>query len=396
MPNFMDEPTSGLDPGTEKNLMLTLRNLAKEQNKTVIIVTHTTQNLQLCDKVIFMGPGGRLCFCGNVQEAKAFYQTGELVNIYNMIAENPRYWQEKFEHSRHGNSRKTINQSVEKNIEQKGSKVSAVRQFLILTQRYAELLWNDRLRLIILLLQPCLIAILLNIVADENVFNIYESTKSILFALSCSGIWIGMFDSIQEICKERVILKREYMANLKLPCYMMSKFVLQMLLGMVQAVTLTMVFLTLTKSKEKGIFLRNFRIEILFTIWLTVVAAIAMGFIISSIAKSGDKAMTAAPFVLIIQLLFSGILFNLEGMGKKISYCTVSRWSVEALGSIARLNKLELKMQADFPMLEHKAESFFKASKMHVVSSWGILIGMTVVTMVLGTILLKNVAKDRR
>ena len=185
--------------------------------------------------------------------------------------------------------------------------------------------------------------------ADENVFNIYESTKSILFALSCSGIWIGMFDSIQEICKERVILKREYMANLKLPCYMMSKFVLQMLLGMVQAVT---------------------------TIWLTVVAAIAMGFIISSIAKSGDKAMTAAPFVLIIQLLFSGILFNLEGMGKKISYCTVSRWSVEALGSIARLNKLELKMQA--------------------VSSWGILIGMTVVTMVLGTILLKNVAKDRR
>ena len=277
---FLDEPTSGLDPGTEKNLMLTLRNLAKEQNKTVIIVTHTTQNLQLCDKVIFMGPGGRLCFCGNVQEAKAFYQTGELVNIYNMIAENPRYWQEKFEHSRHGNSRKTINQSVEKNIEQKGSKVSAVRQFLILTQRYAELLWNDRLRLIILLLQPCLIAILLNIVADENVFNIYESTKSILFALSCSGIWIGMFDSIQEICKERVILKREYMANLKLPCYMMSKFVLQMLLGMVQAVTLTMVFLTLTKSKEKGIFLRNFRIEILFTIWLTVVAAIAMGFII--------------------------------------------------------------------------------------------------------------------
>lgn len=118
----------------------------------------------------------------------------------------------------------------------------------------------------------------------------------------------------------------------------------------------------INEKQGKRYFLRNFRIEILFTIWLTVVAAIAMGFIISSIAKSGDKAMTAAPFVLIIQLLFSGILFNLEGMAK-ISYCTVSRWSVEALGSIARLNKLELKMQADFPMLEHKAESFFKASK---------------------------------
>ena len=59
---FLDEPTSGLDPGTEKNLMETLSRLAKEQNKTIIIVTHTTQNLHLCDKIIFMGPGGRLCF----------------------------------------------------------------------------------------------------------------------------------------------------------------------------------------------------------------------------------------------------------------------------------------------------------------------------------------------
>ena len=177
---------------------------------------------------------------------------------------------------------------------------------------------------------------------------------------------------------------------------MMSKFVLQMLLGMVQAVTLTMVFLTLTKSKEKGIFLRNFRIEILFTIWLTVVAAIAMGFIISSVVQSGDKAMAAAPFVLIVQLLFSGILFTLKGAGKIISYCTVSRWSVEALGSIARLNKLDLRMQADFPMLEHEAESFFKATAGHVWTASGILILMTAVLMVVATLLLRNVAKDRR
>ena len=51
-----------------------------------------------------------------------------------------------------------------------------------------------------------------------------------------------MFNSIQEICKERVILKREYMSNLKLPCYMMSKFVLQALLGLIQSIILTLVF----------------------------------------------------------------------------------------------------------------------------------------------------------
>ena len=118
--------------------------------------------------------------------------------------------------------------------------------------------------------------------------------------------------------------------------------------------------------------------------------------IISSVVQSGDKAMAAAPFVLIVQLLFSGILFTLKGAGKIISYCTVSRWSVEALGSIARLNKLDLRMQADFPMLEHEAESFFKATAGHVWTASGILILMTAVLMVVATLLLRNVAKDRR
>ena len=54
----------------------------------------------------------------------------------------------------------------------------------------------------------------------------------------------------------------------------------------------------------------------LFTVWLTVIASVAMGFIISSVVQSGDKAMAAAPFVLIVQLLFSGILFTLKGAGK--------------------------------------------------------------------------------
>lgn len=380
--------------------MMTLSKLSKEQNKTIVMVTHTTQNLHLCDKIIFMGPGGRLCFCGNVEEAKKFYQTDDLVNIYNMIAENPELWQRKFEQSRDRSEisgrRGSMDETQSREIAKKNKGTSGFRQFGILTGRYAELLWNDRQRLALLLIQPLLIAILLKIVADKDIFKIYESTKSMLFALSCSGIWIGMFNSIQEICKERVILKREYMSNLKLPCYMMSKFVLQALLGLIQSIILTLVFLSLVGNSKKGIFFSDFRPEMLFTVWLTVIASVAMGFIISSVVQSGDKAMAAAPFVLIVQLLFSGILFTLKGAGKIISYCTVSRWSVEALGSIARLNKLDLRMQADFPMLEHEAESFFKATAGHVWAASGILILMTAVLMVVATLLLRNVAKDRR
>ncbi|MDR0220542.1 MAG: FHA domain-containing protein, partial [Lachnospiraceae bacterium] len=62
---FLDEPASGLDPGTERHLMETLRNMATE-GKTVIFVTHSTLNLHLCSKVVFMGAGGNLCFCGTL------------------------------------------------------------------------------------------------------------------------------------------------------------------------------------------------------------------------------------------------------------------------------------------------------------------------------------------
>ena len=392
---FLDEPTSGLDPGTEKNLMLTLRRLSKEQNKTIIMVTHTTQNLHLCDKVIFMGSGGRLCFCGNVNAAKAFYQTDDLVNIYNMTAENPEGWARRFAKQ---NSVRGIRSEhgKEKEALLKRRKESGFRQFRILLCRYAELMKNDYYRLLILLLQPLLIAVLLYVVADKEIFDIYESTKSMLFALGCSGIWIGLFNSIQEICKERVILKREYMANLKLPGYVMSKFVLQGILGFVQAWILTFVFLKLIDKKRSGIFFDNFSIEILFTIWLTILVAITMGFVISSMVKSGDKAMAIAPFVLIIQLLFSGILFALKGAGEFISYCTISRWSVESLGSIANLNELQLKLQKDYPMLEHEAEDFFKATGGHVLQSWMILIVMTGLFMVISIVMLRNISKDRR
>lgn len=403
---FLDEPTSGLDPGTEKNLMLTLSRLAKEKNKTIIMVTHTTANLHLCDRIIFMGPGGRLCFCGNVNEAKEFYRTDDLVNIYNMIADDPQACEQRYttyrnekQHREWGSTAWNRNHTSEKGREAemfRKKKDSAIRQYRILSQRYGELLVNDRPRLLVLLLQPLLIAVLLNLVADENIFEIYESTKSMLFALSCAGIWIGLFDSIQEICKERVIVKREYMANLKLPGYILSKFTLQAVLGCIQALILSFVFLILVEADKNGIFLEHFHLEIFFTVWLTVMASITMGFVISAIMRTGDKAMALAPFVLIIQLLFSGILFTLEGAGEIISYCTVSRWSVEALGSISKLNKLDLKLQAEYPMLEHEAESFFKASKAHLQQSWLILGGMIVLFTAVSMIALRRIAKDSR
>ncbi len=394
---FLDEPTSGLDPGMEKSLMETLRTLSKKQDRTIVMVTHTTQNLDLCDKVIFMGPGGRVCFVGSVDGAKEFFQTDDLTSIYNLIHDAPEMWSGRFaaaEHSQNSDVRREL--SPERKKMQSAKKTSSGLQFCTVVRRYLELMCNDRKRLAVLLLQPILIGVLLSIVADDDIFDIYESTKSMMFVLSCSAIWLGVFDSIQEICKERNILRREYMAGLKMGVYILSKLFVQCLLGAVQSICLVFTFLLIVKGNEEGILFDSFYLEILVTVWLTVLASIAMGFIISAIVRTGDKAMAAAPFVLIVQLLFSGILFDLKGVAEYISYITVSRWSVEALGSIVHLNDLELWMQADIPTLEHEAESLFDATKSHLMQDWGILAIMTAVFMVISLLLIRNVSRDER
>lgn len=390
---FLDEPTSGLDPGTEQKLMITLRKLSKSQGKTIIMVTHTTQSLQLCDKVIFMGQGGRLCFCGTTEQAKMFFDTDNLVDIYNMISENSEMWAEQYRRCVEGEKKKKVPKPRKIARRQKGH---AGSDLFILIRRYLELIKNDTQRLTMLFLQPVLIALLLSLVANENVFEIYEDTKSILFALSCAGIWIGLFNSIQEICKERVILKREYMANLKLPVYIASKFLVQTLLGAMQSFLMITIFAFAVGMPEEGIFLEAPYLEMYVTLFLTVEASMALGFVISSLVKSGDKAMTLAPFVLIIQLLFSGILFELKDAAEYIAWVTISKWSVESFGSLSRLNDLTMKIQKDFPQIEHEAQEIFEATVSHLSMRWGIMAGMMLVCAVLCTFLLRSLSKDSR
>lgn len=393
---FLDEPTSGLDPGTEKSLMQTLRQMSRKQDRTIVMVTHTTQNLDLCDRIIFMGPGGRVCFSGSPSDAVDFFGTDDLTSVYNMVRKEPAMWERKFRSSHKSYAADKNSENKEQADRFKTAQKSVLRQFGMITKRYMELICRDSKRLTVMFIQPLLIGILLAVVADNDVFDIYESTKSMMFVLSCSAIWIGVFDSIQEICKERNILRREYMAGLKLPVYILSKVLVQMILCAVQSIFLTSVFLLLVHGNREGILFDSFYFEMVFTVWITAVTSAAMGLVVSAVVRTGDKAMAAAPFVLIVQLLFSGILFELKGVAEYISYVTVSRWSVEALGSITHLNDLDLRMQEDFPGLAHEAEDLFTDTSKHLMQDWVILVLMAAAFSIASLMIIKAVSKDER
>ena len=73
---FLDEPTSGLDPGLDKSVMEQMADLAHD-GRTVIVVTHSVANLNLCDRLLVLVPGGKIAYFGPPEDGlRHFGQPG--------------------------------------------------------------------------------------------------------------------------------------------------------------------------------------------------------------------------------------------------------------------------------------------------------------------------------
>lgn len=385
---FLDEPASGLDPGTERNLMNSLRNMA-DSGKTVILVTHSTLNLKLCDKIVFMGKDGNLCFYGSYDDALKFFGVDDVVNVYNMITENAPEWSAEYLKTAAPSGKTRSAASAVKH-----KKDSRLRQLSVLCARYIKLVTNDKQRLLLLLVQAPILAFLISFVADGNQFEQYDMTKSLLFALSCSAFWIGMLNAIQEVCKERTVMKREYMTGLSLGSYITSKIIVLGGLCLIQSFLVVTVFSLSAGLPENGLMMAPY-FELLLTTFLTAVASAATGLFVSSLFTNADRAMTVAPILLMPQILFSGLIFKLSGATELVSWLAVCRWSMEGYGTTADLNSLPLRLQQEGIAVPHEAEDFFDFTLSHMLTCWSILVIYTVVFLLLARIVLSKIGKEK-
>lgn len=382
---FLDEPTSGLDPGTERSIMKTLRKMA-DLGKTIILVTHTTLNLHLCDKIVFLGVGGKLCFAGSPKDTLDFFKVDDFVDIYTLLNSNTDSWYKEFEKI---NTKSNLVVDDNQSFNIKNSNKSFFKQFITLSKRYLKTILNNRQQVLLLVLQAPLCAYLLSLVVSDDLFTMYDETKTILFALATTSIWLGLLNSIQEICKERVILAKEYMANLKLSSYIASKVFVQSLFGLIQSFLLVTLFCIFVGDIPQNGVVFSWYFEMFLTCFLTINSASALGLVVSSLAKNSSVAMTFAPLLLVPQLLFSGMLFKLEGVKEVISNFILCRWSVEAFGTSIDLNSLPDSIQNIIPGYMREAESFYEFTSNHFYSDIGIILLMMFVLVIATYIILK-------
>lgn len=430
---FLDEPTSGLDPGLEKKMMYTLRRLA-DSGRTVVLVTHATANITQCDHVVFMSDG-RMVYFGPPSEALDFFgvTSGDFADIYTKIegiadpsgpivqrdlkaeydacrAAHPQdpppalaeLWEMKFQRSEQ--HRKFVVERlaeapqgpvVRDHGEQKRQRrPSPLRQFGILARRYGDLLLQDRRNLMILLLQAPIIGLLLWIVAKTDSIvgdkAAQNQANKVLFMLATVAVWFGIINAAREITKESAIYQRERLANLGIGPYVLSKVIILSVLVILQSlILLAFVGLKVTFPSE-GIFLPIW-VEMFITTVLTSLAGLALGLVISAFASTPDRSISIVPLALIPQIVFAGLIFDLTGIARPLSWLTISRWSMDAYGSIIDMNKLPAFAEA-FGSAE--PDSRYDHTVNHLLTTWGILVAYGIVCVIITALLLKR--QDRR
>jgi ABC transport system ATP-binding/permease protein len=455
---YLDEPTSGLDPGLEKKMMYTLRRLA-DSGRTVLLVTHATANITQCDHVIFMA-GGRVVFFGPPREALTFFNvtSGDFADIYTRLdgladpndplvqrelkaeydaltaqdaqlkTQNAKpktlaqLWEMKYQaspyYARYVTDRLAEapqgppggGTSAPTSAGGRQPRISAASQFLILTRRYIDLTLGDRRNLWILLLQAPIIAALLLLVARADALIGAQAVgliqrgeaKKLLFMLATVSVWFGIINAAREIAKEQPIYRRERLVNLRIAAYLGSKmFVLGLLVLLQTIVLLGMIFVGVGFPADTGVLLMPIA-EVFVTLLLTAFAGVGMGLAISSFSATPDRAISIVPLALIPQIIFAGLIFKIEGLAAPLSWLTISRWSMDALGISIDLNRLcNLPNTSDSGGLPANCSPGFletEATYTHepgqLLLRWAILIGYTIVCLLLAAWMLKRRDKE--
>ena len=270
------------------------------------------------------------------------------------------------------------------------SKPSAIKQIPVYVKKNYRLFMNQGDWKFIVI--AAAISFLVCHIVGEDMFVSYEDTKSGFFAIISAGIWIGLFNSIQRICKEHNTITSEYRSGLHISAYIMSHVIFDFLLCLIQTVILMVICLIFIDFPSEGIIFSKSVIEYFITLFLIVWGSDIMGIMISSVAATPNFAMAAMPFVLIMQLVMSGVLFELRGLYKKIAYVTFSKWGMSALGSIGDLNSKDLpfKLSEAFPQVVRlETEAAYEATADNLLHAWGCIGLISVSCIIIAIISLK-------
>ncbi len=377
---FLDEPTSGLSSLDSENILDLLNDL-KLKGKLIFVVIHQPSSdiFKMFDRLIFLDTGGYMIYygvpvgsigyfkdrmqlpkyndsechaCGNVNpeqifsivESKVLDEFGRPTMTRKV---SPAEWS-SFYKSRKEEvppPPKSGNGIPEITLKTPGK----FKQFVVFVKRDILAKLSDTQYMAITLLEAPALALFLAFIIryfDESVSNpsytlLQNSNLPVYIFMSVIvAIFMGLTVSAEEIIKDRKILRREAFLNLSWSSYLLSKVGVQFLISAIQAATFVAVGNSIFGIK--GMWFEYWLV--LFTCWAT---SNMMGLLISDSFKTVVTIYILIPFLVIPQIILSGIIVKYDKLNPTISSpvsipvygeIIAARWGYEALATDQFMN----------------------------------------------------------
>lgn len=365
---FLDEPTSGLSSRDSENIMDLLKELTLK-GKLIFVVIHQPSSdiFKMFDKLLLLDYGGYMIYygnpvdsimyfksrihqadwnesechcCGNVNSEQVFNIVeanvlDEYGNLTKMRKIPPNEWALKY-------LRSDKNEYVF-GVKAKGKlptidfkSPSLFKQFRVYVIRDVLSKFSNRQYMAINLLEAPFLAFILSFIVkffnvdatNEVGYTLFENDNLpvYIFMSVIVAIFVGLTVSAEEIIKDRKILRRERFLNLSWFSYLASKVAIMLFISALQSFLFVLVGNSIMEIP--GMFLYYWLM--LFSAWSV---ANMMGLIISDLFKTVVTIYILIPFLVIPQLLLSGIIVRYDQLNPKVSSPTSIPWYGEIIAA---------------------------------------------------------------
>ena len=371
---FLDEPTSGLSSRDSENIMDLLKELSLK-GKLVFVVIHQPSSdiFKMFDSLLILDTGGFPIYkgdpidsiiyfkarvhqanfnesecrtCGNVNPEQVFnIVEAQVLDEYGKTTgtrkTSPVEWNAYFNEYSPSLIKKL--KSVKKIPEVSFKIPRPAKQWLIFIKRdILSKLSNTQYLIINFLEAPLLAFFLATLIKYSNVSatNKYgytlldnDNLPVYIFMSVIVAIFIGLTVSAEELIKDRKILKREEFLNLSWNSYLLSKISVQFMISAIQALTFVLIGNSIIEIK--GMYWQYWLV--LFSAWTM---SNLIGLVISDSFKTVVTIYILIPFLVIPQIILSGIIVKYEKLNPIVSSpesipwygeIITARWAYEGL-----------------------------------------------------------------
>ncbi|MDQ0944450.1 FHA domain-containing protein [Streptomyces sp. V1I1] len=353
---FLDEPTSGLDPGMDRDVMQLLRGLA-DDGRTVLVVTHSVAELALCDKLLVMAPGGSVAYFGPPEEALNFFGYSTWADVFSAFENYRDYdWAGRWRGSQHyqmyaADIDAVAAQQVHMPPAQQmrpPKPQSWGSQLWTLIRRYSSVIASDKGFLGLMVILPAVLGLVSVVIPAKfglapptppNKFN--GDAGTIMLILAVGMCFSGAANSVRELIKERVIYERERATGLARSAYLMSKVIVLGVITAIQGVIICGIGFATRDLPEEGLIMPP-AVEICLVVIALGFTSMMFGLVISSLVKTAEKTMPLLVMFAIVQVVFTGILFQVYGSPglEQFAWLMPSRWAIAGAGATLDLSHL--------------------------------------------------------